>query len=192
MSFIKCVNEPYNKKDDLRRMINYVCNKPNMVDFQIFGANILNTEYALRSMNAVKRRFNNRDGKQLYQIIIGVDPSKYAEFGTKKILARYVMNDVGTYIADMGYQNIAAIHAKERIDNRYLGVQEENVHVHFIINSVSAIDGHKLTNIRKFLNQIKHFANNDSYLYGINIKEIYLQEPRTMFLGCFFVNIGEI
>ena len=175
MSFIKCVNEPYNKKDDLRRMINYVCNKPNMVDFQIFGANILNTEYALRSMNAVKRRFNNRDGKQLYQIIIGVDPSKYAEFGTKKILARYVMNDVGTYIADMGYQNIAAIHAKERIDNRYLGVQEENVHVHFIINSVSAIDGHKLTNIRIFLNQIKHFANNDSYLYGINIKEIYLQ-----------------
>ena len=103
MSFIKCVNEPYNKKDDLRRMINYVCNKPNMVDYQIFGANILNTEYALRSMNAVKRRFNNRDGKQLYQIIIGVDPSKYAEFGTKKILARYVMNDVGTYIADMGY-----------------------------------------------------------------------------------------
>ena len=176
MSFIKCVNEPYNKKDDLRRMINYVCNKPNMVDFQIFGANILNTEYALRSMNAVKRRFNNREGKQLYQIIIGIDPYQIKGFNEKKQFAHYVMYEVGSFIANMGFQNVAAVHARERIDNGYLGVQEENVHVHFILNSVSGIDGHKLTNIRKFLNQIKCFANNnDSYIYGINIKEIYLQ-----------------
>ena len=88
MSFIKCVNEPYNKKDDLRRMINYVCNKPNMVDYQIFGANILNTEYALRSMNAVKRRFNNRDGKQLYQIIIGIYPYQIKGFNEKKTICK--------------------------------------------------------------------------------------------------------
>ena len=94
----------------------------------------------------------------------------------KKQFANYVMYEVGSFIANMGFQNVAAVHARERIDNGYLGVQEENVHVHFILNSVSGIDGHKLTNIRKFLNQIKCFANNnDSYIYGINIKEIYLQ-----------------
>lgn len=175
MSFIKCVNEPYNKKDDLKRMIDYVCNKPNMVDYQIFGANVLNTEYALRSMNAVKKRFNNCDGKQLYQIIVGIDPYQIKGFNGKKKLANYVMYIVGTFIADMGFQNVAAVHAKERIDNGYLGVQEENVHVHFILNSVSGIDGHKLTNLKSFLNKIKYFANNDDLLYGINIKEIYLQ-----------------
>ena len=75
----------------------------------------------------------------------------------------------------MGYQNVAAVHAIKRIDYGALGVQEENVHVHFILNSVSALDGHKLTNIKTFLNQIKCFANNNEYLYGININEIYLQ-----------------
>lgn len=144
MSFIKSVNKPYNKKDDLKRMIDYVCNKPNMVDYQIFGANVLNTEYALISMNAVKKRFNNCDGKQLYHIIISIYPSKYTEFDTKKIFARYVMNEVGFFIAKMGYQNVAAVHAIKRIDYGVLGVQEENVHVHFILNSVSALDGHKL------------------------------------------------
>lgn len=175
MSFIKCVNEPYNNKKDLRRMINYVCNKPKMVDYKIFGANFLSKDTAIESMNFTKKYFNKCDGKQLYHIIISIYPSKYAGFDTKKILARFVMNEVGFLIAKMGYQNVAAIHAKKRIDYGVLGVQEENVHVHFIINSVSAIDGHKLTNIKTFLNQIKCFANNDELLYGININGIYLQ-----------------
>ena len=175
MSFIKCVNEPYNEKNDLKRMVYYVCDKPNRVDYKIFGANILSKDSAIRSMNRVKKYFNKCDGKQLYHIIISIYPSKYTGFDAKKIFARYVMNEVGFFIAKMGYQNVAAVHVIKRIDYGVLGVQEENVHVHFILNSVSALDGHKLTNIKTFLNQIKCFANNNEYLYGININEIYLQ-----------------
>lgn len=173
MSYMICVNKPYSEKGDLDRLIHYICNKPNLIEYQIFGANILNPDYALKSMYLVKRRFNKLEGKQAYQLIISVHPTKKVSFNHKILMAKWLMQVVGKYIADIGFQNVIALHATPEKNYGWREKREENVHIHVVINSVSAKDGHKLKEVIKLLNKIKYIVNHNDLLYEINIENVF-------------------
>lgn len=173
MSNIIYVNKPYCEHGDLDRLIYYICEKPNLVEFQIFGANILNPDYALRSMYAVKNRFKKLDGKQAYHFIFSIRPTQGSSYNYKIILAKWLMNVVGNYIGDLGFQNVAAVHATPEKNYGWRERREENVHVHIVVNSVSAKDGHKLREVYKLLREIKYMVNHNDLLYGINIEKVF-------------------
>lgn len=77
----------------------------------------------------------------------------------KALYAKWVLEDIGNIIKDMGFQWIGAIHIShiENIFNSGIVKYEDNVHIHLVINSVSYIDGHKFHNVYDFLNTIRTY-----------------------------------
>ena len=65
MSLIKRINETYATMDDVRRLTCYCEHSDNYYNHEYFGTNFLNTEYALKSMERVKRTYHKEAIKDI-------------------------------------------------------------------------------------------------------------------------------
>lgn len=165
MSLLKYINKPYEDKFDLHDQINYCLGKTENViyDYASFGVNHLNKETICNSMIHTKKLFNKEEGKQFYHFIISIHPKRKISLENKLTYASFILNDLGLKIEKTGFQCLGIIHVGiiENLFNKGIINYEENVHIHFVVNSVSFIDGHKLVRIYTLLNSIIVFLKSD-------------------------------
>ena len=98
-----------------------------------------------------------------YHFIISIHPKRKILLENKLTYASFILNDVGLKIEKIGFQCLGIIHVGfiENLFNKGIIDYEENVHIHFVVNSVSFIDGHKLVRIYTLLNSIIVFLKSD-------------------------------
>lgn len=109
-----------------------------------YGVNTLSLESMINSMMYIKRIYNKTYGKLLHHFVITIYRNRKTNIENNKMYAELIQGSIGNYLMNLGYQSICKIH----INNNGI------VHVHFMINSVNAFTGNKLTNIKAFYNQI--------------------------------------
>lgn len=161
MSLLKVVNEPYANRIDLNKLIEYLYRGciHDKTDIACWGVNPRDIESMANSMNFVKEGFRKTEGKQLHHFIISICPRKKMTIDKKILYAKWILEDVGNIVKDLGFQWIGAIHVAqiENVFNSGILEYEDNVQIHLVLNSVSYIDGHKFHNIYDFLKNIRVF-----------------------------------
>lgn len=150
MSFIKNINGSYYSLSDLENVVNYCVNSNNCIEWEAFGVNGLNSKLAANSMLQTKKRLKKTDGKQLYHFVLSIYRRKYYRNEVREINASLIMNDVGNFIFEQGFQSLGALHK-----------DKNNIHIHFVVNSVSGFTGLKLNNYYALLNCIYKLLKED-------------------------------
>lgn len=163
MSIIKLMTDDYNKVDDLERVINYVLRNKEQDEECVFwtglGVNTDSAENVISDMRTVKRFHNKTDGKQLWHLVVNIYRYKsvqsrkeyLAKRETELSYCRLIGYDVCSLIFNKGFQNVFAIHE----DSEYL-------HLHFVINSVSYINGNHIRNAFSFEKELQSYLK-DNY-----------------------------
>ena len=137
----------------LKKLLNYVTNeeKTNNKEF-VSGVNCL-PNIAYQEMMNTKKQLFKTDGIQCfhgYQSFVSgeVTPEVAHEIGVK--LAEKLWGDK--------YQVIVATH-----------INTNNIHNHFVLNSVSFKDGKKFTNRNKDYNNMQYESDNLCKEYGLSV-----------------------
>ena len=158
MSFVKYVNNGYSDSYVLEDEVKY-CMKGCYKNLYVsFGTNSYNIQSMISSMENVKRGFNNNSGTQMHHFVISIHPYKRMEKDRKICYATLVLYDIGNYFLRKGFQSIGVIHENQDVNvfNKGILDYEENVHIHFLVNSVSFLDGRKLHDLYKIKNELIH------------------------------------
>lgn len=160
MAIVKVVNEPYYNEDALELMFHYLSSQNDLIndtsDLSNFmgGCNFLlyDINTIAEQFKYVKRHFHKTDGKQLIHLIIS--------FPSKELNSMYKARPFADFICSQycrKYQILYAIHHKPN-----------NLHIHFIFNTVSFADGYYIYNTEGFSTAICYHAN---YYFGKNIAQ---------------------
>ena len=122
----------YKNKKSVNDLIHYILRTdPDSNEIQVrfyggTGVDYILCERAIRQMKAVKKYFKKKSGLQIWHFIFScpstiTNPMKLYDFATK-IIKEHLLD----------YQTMFAVHE-----------DTDNLHVHFIVNSVSFLDGRK-------------------------------------------------
>lgn len=153
MEIVKVVNEGYHYQRDLRNLIFYVTDakKTGGMFFGI-GVNPYHPQMMFDQMIAVKKAYGKEaDGlRQVRHIIVGFQDQKVTSD-----LAFRVGYDIAGFYAGR-YQVIYGIHQNT-----------DNLHIHFLINSVSYMDGRMFSGGWTELADFKYHVRNVLIKYGI-------------------------
>lgn len=141
MACIKVAAGPYQDQGCLFRLIHeYIYPKA----VYIGGLNI-DPRYASTEMEIVKSIWMQKQGVQLFHFILSFSEIESVKFVDSKD-ARYIAYQICEYFADK-YQIVFGIHSAK------------NLHIHFVINSVSYQDGSRFTNNNTSLNNLRKQAS---------------------------------
>lgn len=151
MSFIKNCTGGYYNHDALEKAFEYCLSKSEW-----WNGNGIRTDYiegAIFDMRQVKILAEKEDGKQLYHVVVSiwrqsVNNRKAVENkGSFEDACCYLIgNELSTIIFNNGFQNAYFKH-----------IDGNNVHLHFIINSVNFYTGKKLSGIRGYIKQMTDY-----------------------------------
>lgn len=145
ISYTLARKEDYEKDGEFLKKVHY-CDS-NCVD-------ISTTYNAERQIKAVKKFYNKLDGRQMYHYILSFpdsvqNPQKIYKIG---------MEIMHTFFND--YQTVFAVHE-----------DTDNLHIHFVFNSVSYVTGkkwcHRHQEFYRLKEAVEHMA--DSYFYENDI-----------------------
>lgn len=142
MCIVKFMKGPYNDLSSIYRVLHYVVTeKFTQRHVRYFGGLNVDVSKADDQMILVKQYYHKLDGRQLRHFSVSFE----------NIITPY-----DAYV--IGYQ-IAAYYARKY--QIVFGVHEntENLHIHFMFNSVSFIDGHKCSESYSDLLQFKAYVN---------------------------------
>lgn len=129
----------------------YVTSSQKTREGGVIGASIL-PEIAAEAMQAVTRAYHKEDGVKLRHSILSFDPNERISFQEARVIAEQVMD----FFAD-DYQILAAIHENQ-----------DNLHIHFLMNVVNYHDGSKYRGTKKnYYNNLKH-VQNVTRKFGVN------------------------
>lgn len=129
----------------------YVASSQKTREGGVIGASIL-PEIAAEAMQAVTRAYHKEDGVKLRHSILSFDPNERISFQEARVIAEQVMD----FFAD-DYQILAAIHENQ-----------DNLHIHFLMNVVNYHDGSKYRGTKKnYYNSLKH-VQNVTRKFGVN------------------------
>ena len=144
------------KRNKLKRIIEYVTDRKKTCEDLIGGVGI-SCVNALERMETVKRFYGKEGGREYIHFVVsfkGYKDADTAYFMAEKIAELYY-----------GFQVLFTVH-----------VNTVNTHAHFIINSVSVVDGHKFSQSRSDLQRLKDKINSIADKYGLNTEEITVDE----------------
>ena len=150
-------------KGRIKNIINYVLNKEKTNGRIISGKNC-SPQNAIDEMNTTKELYSKTDGISYHHLIQAfkpgeVDPDLAHEIGVELAEGQFRRHEV-----------LVATH-----------IDKEHIHNHFIINSVSFIDGRKLVSNKETLREVKRESNRICRGKGLSvIKEPYAKRSYTM------------
>ena len=130
----------YYDAESKEQVLKYVLN-PYKMTHGYYGAYGVDTCDIVGSMNEVSKRFGKTEGVQLRHFILSFDD--------REVLSFKVVNEIAMKIAyrlGKEFQLIYAVHETQ-----------EHPHIHFVMNSVSYVDGHRYYGTKK-----EHHAMMDS------------------------------
>jgi len=158
MAIVKLVNEPYYNPDALDNMFHYLSSQNNLINDTstlsnfMGGCNFLlyNIDTVAEQFKYIKRHFHKVDGKQLIHFIVSFPSKELNSMNKARPFADFICSQ---YCKK--YQILYAIHHKLN-----------NLHIHFIFNTVSFVDGYYLNNPEGFSTSICYYTN---YYFGKSI-----------------------
>lgn len=147
MCYSKFVNKSYDDSNSVFDLINYIMNPVHAIS-QLYGGiatSYLSPVIAAIEFWTVKKAYHKEEGRQIKHLIISFDKSEHVNnfraLNLGYLIAQYFQNK---------YQIVFAVHENQ-----------PNIHIHFIINTVSFVDGLKynegpydLDNLRKFIEEM--------------------------------------
>lgn len=169
MGILKVIRNTNDELVYMRNAINYVCGGHTDYDNRYS----INTDIhnAFEQFLLVKQYFGKTSGNPVFHFIVSY--SSKSTWGDNYERAEYFSNCIAKYFSDK-YQMIWGIH-KKPMSKKYGGCSSF-YHAHFIMNSVSYVDGKMFTGnhseIYLFLNHIKAVTGDDSWTvrYGSDIE----------------------
>lgn len=141
MSVIKIVNGDYKNSDAVLNLLNYItdyCKSEGLV----YGYNVI-PEFAAQMFMSVKYLYNKTDGRQAIHFILS--------FSHDEVMTPEILFELSKRIAwyFYGYQVVFAVHTSQSC-----------LHTHFMVNTVSFIDGSRLECNKKFKDELYKYCTN--------------------------------
>lgn len=126
MWYLKLVDRPYDKPDAIKTLYEYMSR--SVKTYGLIGCYNALPEEAIYMMKHVKRLFGKDDGRQLLHIIISLS--------TDANISEEAMFRISSYIASYFYKHqvVFSVHS-----------DTPNIHTHFMVNTISFLDGSRLT-----------------------------------------------
>lgn len=145
---VKFVNHPYDKPGDLQNLLHYAMTDKRTSTWCEYTGGI-NTAplYALDEMMYVKKFFRKTEGRQLRHIIVSPDTQYYFRLAPQDLY--FLALRIGMYYSSR-YQIVFGVHTDTR-----------NIHIHFIMNTVSYVDGMMYSGNMVDMNNFKAFAEGE-------------------------------
>ena len=129
MPIFKIVNKPYQDKDDLKNLLYYVLNPQKLLYAGGKAVMVTTVPEIITQFHTIKSFYCKEDGRQLIHCIISFSDYE-SNFLTKEQIIK-----TGQYFSGEVSQKYQIVYGIHGIDGFF--------HLHFIINSVSYIDGKK-------------------------------------------------
>lgn len=144
MAILKAVNVKVGRNANLKGIITYVM-KPQKTEDRLAYGYCCDVPTALETMNETKAVFGKHKGRQYYHFVLSFPPIE----NIRKEQAHAVAIQFAERCKKFwGFEMLLATH-KDR----------KHIHTHFIMNSVSFVDGHKFHITKKELAQMKTLLN---------------------------------
>lgn len=152
MSIIRVINNDYKyyNTDAKEKTIEYILN-PKKTKSGFIGGVAVSAVCPAESMMFISEHFNKTDGVQLRHYVISFDKGEI----NKPKIANDIACRVSAYIGQQ-YQIVFAVHE-----------DEENLHIHFVANTVSYIDGHRYRGTYAEFYEMINYISNVLSLYKI-------------------------
>ncbi len=134
MSILKIVSGDYRNADAVQKLYNYIADI-SKTDMPVFGYNII-PEYTVQMFMTAKQLYCKTDAQQAIHFIISFSPKERITAETLYELSK----QVSYYFYN--FQVVFAVHTLQSC-----------LHTHFMVNTVSFADGHRLICDRQFREQ---------------------------------------
>lgn len=145
MSILKIVSGDYYNVDAVQKLCAYITDF-GKTDMPVFGYNVI-PEYAVQMFMTAKQLYCKTDGQQAIHFIISFSPKERMNAETLYELSK----QVSYYFYD--FQVVFAVHTLQK-----------NLHTHFMVNTVSFADGHRLICDKQFMEQFLEYCAQIPYL----------------------------
>lgn len=153
MAIVKVVDEEYCCKKSIRNLIGYATNE-NKTHHYIgaIGTNAYEPEKMIQQMMAVKKGFDKVKGyRQARHLLVSFED----EAKITPDMACFIAYDIARYYSDR-YQICFGVH-----------LNTDNIHIHFIQNTVSYVDGKLFSGGSWELQKFKYYVN--SVIFGYRV-----------------------
>ena len=151
MSVLKIISGEYQNDNALENVYDYIINEDKTDDF-VYGYNVI-PDIAITMFRTVKSLYDKTDGKQLIHFVFSLSEEEKDRLGINGLY------QISMYIASFfrKYQVVFSIHTKQAC-----------LHTHFIVNTVSFLDGKRLSLDKRFFDNFKKHCN------VLSVKGIYI------------------
>ncbi len=155
MAIIKSVK---NSHSQVKQIINYVTKKEKTIGKKLCSAFNCNIDTAIQEMQTTKELYNKTKGRTYKHFVQSFPP-------TEKITPEQAHQLAKEYVKHCPlFSDFEVVYATH--------MDREHIHTHFVINSVSFIDGHKFQMSKKDLEDMKILNNKLCMKHGFSICEI--------------------
>lgn len=144
MAILKVVNVKAGRNANLKGIINYVL-QPKKTEVQLTYGHCCEVSNALDNFNETKETFGKKKGRQYYHFVQSFPPNENITAKQAHEAAIRFVEECKKFI---GFEMIAVTHQ-----------DREHLHTHFVMDSVSFVDGHKFHITKKELAQMKELQN---------------------------------
>ena len=155
MAIIKSVK---NSHSSIKHIINYVTKDEKTIGKKLCSGYNCNPDTAAREMQATKKLYGKTGGRTYKHFVQSFPPEEQITPQQAHDLAREFVESCPLF---EGFEVLYSTH-----------VDREHTHTHFVVNSVSFVDGHKFQMSKKDLEDMKVLNNRLCMEHGLSVLEI--------------------
>lgn len=171
MAIVKAVK---NSHSDIKHIINYVTKKEKTIGRKLCSGFNCNADTAAQEMQMTKEIYNKTKGRTYKHFVQSFPPDEKITPEQAHELAKEFVEQC-PLLSD--FEVLYATH-----------VDKDHIHTHFVVNSVSFVDGHKFQMSKKDLNDMKILNNKLCLEHGFSICEIGKKKSDSMNLISYDTN----
>lgn len=171
MAIIKSVK---NSHSNIKHIINYVTKKEKTIGKKLCSAHNCNIDTAAKEMQITKELYNKTKGRTYKHFVQSFSPNEEITPQQAHQLAKSYVEQC-PLLAD--FEVVYCTH-----------VDKDHIHTHYVVNSVSFIDGHKFQMSKKDLEDMKILNNKLCMEHGYSICEIGKKASNNMNLIAYDTN----
>ena len=171
MAIIKAVK---NSHSDIKHIINYVTKKEKTIGKKLCSGFNCNADTVSEEMQITKELYNKTKGRTYKHFVQSFSPNEEITPQQAHQLAREFVESCPLF---SGFEVLYATH-----------VDKEHIHTHFVVNSVSFMDGHKFQMSKKDLHDMKVLNNKLCLEHGFSVCEIGKKKSDNMNLIAYDTN----
>lgn len=171
MAIIKAVK---NSHSNIKHIINYVTKKEKTIGKKLCSAYNCNIDTAAKEMQITKELYNKTQGRTYKHFVQSFPPNEEITPQQAHELAKEFVEQNPLF---SDFEVVYATH-----------VDKDHIHTHFVVNSVSFVDGHKFQMSKKDLENMKLLNNKLCMEHNLTVCEIGKKKTDSMTLIAYDTN----